>query len=173
MFGVQVLRQGGVLIIPLLLMSVAVVSIGVERLRFWRQWGRDGDSRLQDLVNAFQGKSQVQACLYQDLLQARLKQRLSRWDGCLELAMALGPLMGLLATVLGLMDVLASLGSDLVMPAGTRPLLSSYGQVLIGSALGLLVAFEALLVQRLCRLRRDAVLARFEQSCLQCRSELA
>ena len=167
MFSLQALRQGGVLIIPLLLLSLGVMAIGLERLRFWWRWQQDGDARLGLLVGELQDQGSDQAVLHQQLMMARLTQRLSRWDAVLDLCMVLGPMLGLLATVLGVMQLLSSLGRDLLMPAGTSPVLGSYAQVLIGTALGLMVALMALVVQRLCRMRRDALLARFSQACLQ------
>lgn len=170
-FSLQALLQGGLLIIPLLLLSVTVVSIGVERLRFWWDWRRKGDARLRQLVEELAGQSEVRARLHQQLVTERLHLRLSRWDAVLDLCIVLGPMLGLLAAVIGVMRLLASLGPDLVMPAATSPLLASYGQVLVGSAIGLTVALMALLVQRLCRMRRDEVLSRFAHACLKQRGE--
>jgi len=166
-FSLQVLRQGGVLIVPLLLLSLGVMAIGLERLRFWWHWQREGDARLKLLVGELQDQPGNQVVLHQQLLVTRLRQRLSRWDAALDLCMVLGPMLGLLATVLGVMQLLSSLGPDLLLPAGSSPVLASYGQVLIGTALGLMVALMALVVQRLCRMRRDALLDRFAQACLQ------
>jgi biopolymer transport protein ExbB len=53
----------------------------------------------------------------------------------------LAPLLGLTGTVLGLIRVLSSLGPDLTLPAGTT--LQGYGQVLISTALGLVVSLVA------------------------------
>ena len=167
MFSLQVLRQGGVLIVPLFLLSLVVMAIGLERLRFWWNWQQEGDARLQLLVGELQDQPGIQVVLHQQLLVTRLRQRLSRWDAALDLCMVLGPMLGLLATVLGVMQLLSSLGPDLLMPPGSSPVLASYGQVLIGTALGLMVALMALVVQRLCRMRRDALLDRFVQACLQ------
>ena len=49
--------------------------------------------------------------------------------------------------VLGLMNLLQALGPDLLLPRG-EGLTVRYGQVLVGTALGLLIALMALVGQR-------------------------
>ena len=49
--------------------------------------------------------------------------------------------------VLGLMNLLQALGPDLLLPRGAG-LTVRYGQVLVGTALGLLIALMALVVRR-------------------------
>ena len=80
--------------------------------------------------------------------------------------MVLGPLMGLLSTVLGLMKLLQALGPDLLLPRG-ETLLSDYGTILVGTALGLVVAMVALLVQRINRMQRRSVVAQLREACLE------
>ena len=80
--------------------------------------------------------------------------------------MVLGPLMGLLSTVLGLMKLLQALGQDLLLPRG-ETLLSDYGTILVGTALGLVVAMVALLVQRINRMQRRSVVAQLREACLE------
>lgn len=173
MLSAEVLREGGILILPLLLLSVAVVAVGVDRLRFWWRWHQNGMGRLQALLSEFNGLTASQAALHQERLCKRLERSLSRWDGCLDLAIVLGPLLGLLASVVGLIRLLDELGPDLVLPSRSADLLSAYGQVLVGTLLGLSIALIALLVQKLCRMQRQAVLAGFADSCLACRAALS
>jgi biopolymer transport protein ExbB len=59
----------------------------------------------------------------------------------LQAAGVLGPLLGLIGTVIGLMGVLASLGPQLVLPPGAN--LRGYGQVLMSTAIGLIVSLIA------------------------------
>ena len=155
---------------PLMLVSVAVASMGVERLRFWWQWGRgDRVNSEHSLLELAQLKPS-EASLRQQLLVARLERQLCRWDGALELCMVLGPLLGLLASVIGLMQLLQALGPGLTLPSQGGDLIAGYGQVLIGTVLGLLIAVLALLVQRLNRLRAQVVLDAFADRCLERRS---
>lgn len=170
MLTLEALRRGGVLIVPLMLVSVAVASMGVERLRFWWQWGRgDRVNSEHSLLELAQLKPS-EASLRQQLLVARLERQLCRWDGALELCMVLGPLLGLLASVIGLMQLLQALGPGLTLPSQGGDLIAGYGQVLIGTVLGLLIAVLALLVQRLNRLRAQVVLDAFADRCLERRS---
>jgi len=159
------------LIVPLLLLSIAVAAIGVDRLRFWWRWRQGGAFRLQAMLDELNGLHPRTAALHQDVLSRRLQRSLSRWDGCLDLAMVLGPLLGLLASVLGLMQLFKLLGPELLLPARSADLLVGYGQVLIGTVLGLLIALIALVVQRLCRMQFQAVVGAFEDACLLRRAE--
>lgn len=170
MLTLEALRRGGLLIVPLLLVSIAVASIAVERLRFWWQWGRGAHVRLEPSLSELDQRNPSDAALRQQLLLARLERRLCRWDGVLELCMVLGPLLGLLSTVIGLMQVLQALGPGLTLPSQGVDLMAGYGQVLIGTVLGLLIAVLALLVQRLNRLRAQVVLDAFTDRCLEHRS---
>nr|WP_286194257.1 MotA/TolQ/ExbB proton channel family protein [Synechococcus sp. CCY 0621] len=59
----------------------------------------------------------------------------------LQAAVVLAPLLGLVGTVLGLMQVLASLGPQLLLPAGAN--LAGFAQVLLSTAIGLIVSLIA------------------------------
>lgn len=117
----------------LLLLSIAVLTVGLDRLRWWLQWWRGRNSRRR---------------LWQEALAADgddLDTRLEEWDlamafgdPLLRSAAVLAPLLGLTGTVLGLMEVLGRLGPDLVLPAGAS--LQGYGRVLLSTALGLLLS---------------------------------
>ena len=172
MLTAEALRHGGVLIVPLLLLSVAVVAVAIDRLRFWWRWRQVGAAQLEALLSEVSDRTAAQAALHQERLCRRLERSLSRWDGCLELAMVLGPLLGLLASVVGLMRLLRDLGPDLVLPAQSAALVVGYGQVLVGTVLGLLIATIALVVQRLCRMQRQAVINTFADACFHRRAAL-
>ena len=101
-----------------------------------------------------------------DQLLRRLNRRFSRWEPSLDLTMVLAPLLGLLSTVIGLMQLLEGLGPDLVLPR-TEGLTTRYGQMLVGTALGLVVAAVALVVQRLNRMQRRAVITRLREALLE------
>mgnify|MGYP003327988539 FL=1 len=95
----------------------------------------------------------------------RLDHRFSRWEASMDLAMVLGPLLGLLSTVLGLMNLLQALGPEMLLPRGESQI-GDYGRMLIGTALGIVVAVVALLVQRLNRMQRRSVIFSLRDSCL-------
>lgn len=120
----------------LLLLSIAVLTVCLDRIRWWTRWWR--------------GRSTRQRQWQQDIDSGEpsLADRLEDWD--LEMAFGepllrgaalLAPLLGLIGTVFGLMQVLAQLGPDLTLPAGTS--LQGYGQVLLSTGLGLLISLVA------------------------------
>lgn len=119
----------------LMTLSIAVVTVVLDRGRWWLQWWRRRTQRRRH---------------WRDLrghAGATVRQ-LEDWDRAmrfgeplLQAAAVLAPLLGLTGTVLGLIRVLSSLGPDLTLPAGTS--LQGYGQVLISTALGLVVSLTA------------------------------
>ena len=120
----------------LLLVSIAVLTVCFDRGRFWLQWWRRQQARRQ----------QWRRLLEVGPTQAR--HQLEDWDLAigsgellLQAAGLIAPLLGLIGTVLGLMRVLASLGPQLVLPAGAS--LQGYGQVLLSTALGLIISLVA------------------------------
>ncbi|MCX5948631.1 MAG: MotA/TolQ/ExbB proton channel family protein [Cyanobacteria bacterium] len=120
----------------LLLVSIAVLTVCFDRGRFWLQWWRRHQARHQQ---------------WRRLLEAgptQARHQLEDWDlaigsgePLLQAAGLIAPLLGLIGTVLGLMRVLASLGPQLVLPAGAS--LQGYGQVLLSTALGLIISLVA------------------------------
>lgn len=120
----------------LLLVSIAVLTVCFDRCRWWLQWFRRRSFRRQ------QWRLQLEA----GPIEAR--HQLEDWDReirfgepLLQAAILIAPLLGLIGTVIGLMQVLSSLGPQLVLPAGTS--LQGYGEVLISTALGLIVSLVA------------------------------
>ena len=166
MFGPDALRQGGLLMVPLLLLSIAVLSAGMERLMHWIRWKKEQPGMIRMFRSELEDLGSVEASQRVDQLLRRLNRRFSRWEPSLDLAMVLAPLLGLLSTVLGLMKLLEVLGPELVLPR-TDGLMTRYGQMLVGTALGLAVAAIALVVQRLNRMQRRAVISRLREVLLE------
>lgn len=79
----------------------------------------------------------------------------------LEAATVLGPLLGLIGTVLALMRQLARLGPGLLAPPGEA--LAGYGQVLADTALGLGVGLLASLTLQATRALRQGQLRRLTE----------
>ena len=137
MFGPDVFSQGGVLMAPLLLLSIAVTAAGVNRLQHWFHLSRSASSRIDELRQSLQVLQPLDAERELNQRLRRLDRQFSRWEPSLDLAMVLGPLLGLLSTVLGLMKLLQKLGPEMLLPRGDS-LIVDYGQILVGTALGLL-----------------------------------
>ena len=121
----------------LLLLSIAVVTVVIDRGRYWWNWWRGRASRRQqwERVLAEQGESAAGRLLEDWDLEMRFGEPL------LQAAVVLAPLLGLVGTVLGLMQVLASLGPQLLLPAGAN--LAGFGRVLLSTALGLILSLTA------------------------------
>ena len=151
---------------PLLLLSISVLAIGIERLSYWCRWRRDIRLWQRALVCSIEGLNQEQAKLHQERTFRRLDRQFRRWEASLDLAMVIGPLLGLLSTVFGLMKLMRTLGPNLLLSNNGDPMLD-YARMLAGSAVGLIVAAVAVVVQRVNRMQRHAVMAelreRFQQ----------
>jgi biopolymer transport protein ExbB len=120
----------------LLLLSVAVLTISFDRSRFWLQWWRQRERRRRRWEETLRsGEESAQRQLEDWELEMDFGETL------LQAAGVIGPLLGLIGTVIGLMQVLASLGPQLVLPAGAN--LRGYGQVLMSTAVGLIVSLIA------------------------------
>jgi biopolymer transport protein ExbB len=121
--------------VPLVALSIAVLTVSLDRGRWWVQWWRSRASRAQ----------RWQRLRREPGAGARQRHEWNRemrfGEPFLEAAIVLSPLLGLTGTVLALMRVLASLEPDLTLPAGAS--LQGYGQVLMSTLVGLVVAVIA------------------------------
>ena len=149
---------------PLLLLSIAVMAAGVNRLQHWFHLSRSASSRIDELRQSLQVLQPLDAERELNQRLRRLDRQFSRWEPSLDLAMVPGPLLGLLSTVLGLMKLLQKHGPEMLLPRGDS-LIVDYGQILVGTALGLLVSVVALIVQRLNRMQRRSVIAGLREVC--------
>ena len=73
LFGAEALKQGGALMAPLLLLSIAVLSAGFERLIYWLSWRREQPGCLDALRTSLSGLTNAEASRV-------LEQRLRRLD---------------------------------------------------------------------------------------------
>jgi biopolymer transport protein ExbB len=120
----------------LLALSIAVLTVSLDRARWWLLWWRRRSSRRQRWQEQLEALDPSLSLQLEDL---NLSMALG--EPLLQSAAVLAPLLGLLGTVLGLMQVLGQLGPDLMLPAGSS--LQGYGQVLLSAALGLLISLVA------------------------------
>ncbi len=131
--------------VPLFLLSIAVVAVGVERFGYWRaRHRRDDRAFLGELAAARDPSDRRRR---EALLMARLDIEMAQGETLLEAAGVIAPLLGLLGTVLGLMRTLSELGPQLILPSGGT--LNGYAQVLVSTAMGLTVALIATCLLRL------------------------
>jgi biopolymer transport protein ExbB/TolQ len=128
----------GPVALPLLLLSLAVLTVGFERCAFWwRWWWRDRQPWTE--LN-----QQLDACPSD---QARIvllsrQQRAMAWgEPLLQATQILAPMLGLVGTTAGLMAVLRSLGSQLLLPPSAP--LAGYADVLLPTLISLQLALLA------------------------------
>jgi biopolymer transport protein ExbB len=135
--GVAVWKACGPVALPLLLLSVAVLAVALERVAFWWRWWQHG------AASAFQDSTCIDG----------LCRRMASGEPVLQAAVVLAPLLGLLGTVSGLMAVLRALGSQLLLPPQAP--LAGYADVLLSTLVGLQITVLATIVLLLNRgLRR-------------------
>lgn len=164
--GFTALRAGGPVMVPLLLLSIVVLAIGVERLRYWQRWGLSSTRQERLLIDSLAatpaGASRQQR---ESIELAQLELGMAQGEPVLEAATMIGPLLGLIGTVSGLMRVLAALGPDLTLPSGASVV--GYSQVLVSTWLGLVVALIAAVLLRTNQGLRQWQRSRLELACLR------
>lgn len=142
---VDYLSQGGWIMGPLVAVSVAMWILIVDRLGEFRQLSRGGLGQL--LEADFTQKQSGYPSLDQEILQEvalRLRRRLDRRLSLIVTLAAIAPLLGLLGTVLGMIetfDVIAMFGTG-----NARAMAGGISVALITTQTGLLVAIPGLLM---------------------------
>ena len=126
----------GPVAVLLLLLSIAVLTVCLDRIRWWARWWRESAPRRRQWQQELE---RTEANPEERLEDGQLAMAFG--EPLLRAAAVLAPLLGLVGTVFALMQVLALLGPELTLPAGTN--LQSYGQVLLSTALGLLISLVA------------------------------
>jgi biopolymer transport protein ExbB len=186
----ELFNKGGLVMYPLLLCSLFVVAIAVERFRCYRS----ADTELEKLLAALKPKlkaadwpgaaavcTQTQGAVSQVLLAGltRIKYT-SKLESTLENAaqleaanlrrnlsyldtiVTLSPLLGLLGTVVGMIQSFSVFNVKSGQPMAIT---GGVGEALVATAAGLCVAVLALLVHSYYSHRLDAVVTDMEQAC--------
>jgi biopolymer transport protein ExbB len=154
----------GPVAVLLLALSIAVLTVSLDRGRWWLLWWRRRASRRQ--------RWQEQLAALNPSLPLELEDlnlSMAQGEPLLQSAAVLAPLLGLLGTVLGLMQVLGQLGPDLLLPAGNS--LQGYGQVLLSAALGLLISLVATASLQLNQALRQGQIERLHRSLRRSQAE--
>ncbi len=186
----ELFNKGGLVMYPLLLCSLFVVAIAVERFRYYRS----ADTELEKLLAALKPKlkaadwpgaaavcTQTQGAVSQVLLAGltRIKYtsklestlenaaqleaaNLRRNLGYLDTIVTLSPLLGLLGTVVGMIQSFSVFNVKSGQPMAIT---GGVGEALVATAAGLCVAVLALLVHSYYNHRLDAVVTDMEQAC--------
>ncbi len=175
---VQIFRDGGPAMWPLLALSILSLSVIIERLWFWVRiltQEREIVNRVLNTASANwlsatelakrASNQPVGRFLYAPLrlkkpdpelfrlaLEASAEDELSsmrQGEKVLEAVVALAPLLGLLGTVLGLIQSLGNIRLGDLGTAAAAGVTTGIGQSLISTATGLIVAISSLIFYRL------------------------
>ncbi len=186
----KIVFSGGILMLPILLCSVAVIAIVVER--FWTlnptkiapkaqlgqvwSWIRDNEldsERLKQLRRSSQlgrvlaaglSNSRQGRDVMKDSIQEAASQvihELERFLGMLGTIAAIAPLLGLLGTVIGMIKVFTAL--NLEGGGNASVLAGGISEALITTAAGLTVAIPAMIFHRFFVRRVDTLVVTMEQ----------
>ncbi|WOD41470.1 MotA/TolQ/ExbB proton channel family protein [Nodosilinea sp. E11] len=169
---------GGVVMGPLLLCSLLILALAVERGWFWLQLGRQQSGLVPNVLSTFSQNPQraiAKLKQHQQLPIARIflaaltlgdatpeefrlalesaaqseLPLLKRFQTLFETVVGIAPLLGLLGTVLGLMQVFSTLRLGETSGTAASGVTSGVGEALTSTAAGLVVALVALLLANL------------------------
>lgn len=174
----EILQNGGLAIWPLLVLSVLALGTIFERLWFWgrilrgerqlvdqilsaarRDWGeathiarQHNDQPIGRFLFTPLRLANQEPEIFRLALESSADEELSsmrRGDKVLESVIALSPLLGLLGTVLGLINSLREIRIGDIGTSSTQGVTLGISQALISTAVGLVVAITALAFYRL------------------------
>ncbi|SDK20988.1 biopolymer transport protein ExbB [Microbulbifer yueqingensis] len=190
----DIIKSGGWLMLPILLCSVAVIAISIERLWTlnprriaprsllgevwsWLKNNQINGERLKELRDssplgrifaAGLSNSRHGRDVMKDSIEEAASQvvhDLERFLGALGTIAAVAPLIGLLGTVVGMIQVFTAIMLEGTGNAGV--LAGGISQALITTAAGLTVAIPALMAHRYFQRRVDTIVVTMEQEAVK------
>lgn len=190
----ELLRAGGLIMIPILICSVAALAIIFERMWSLRHSRVAPQSSVKELMARLKRKelngrklkevrdsSPLGRVLSSGLLNAKhgreimkesieeeashVVHELERFLSTLGTIAAITPLLGLLGTVIGMIDVFAEI--QLVGTGNNQALAGGISKALITTAAGLTIAIPALACHRYFQRRVDELVVEMEQQALK------
>jgi biopolymer transport protein ExbB len=167
----ELFARGGPAMWPLLLLSILSLSTIIERILFWsktlsrereiagrvmdaarREWGDATEiARKRFLYSALE-LNNPDPEVFQLALESSADEELAsmrRGDKILEAVIAISPLLGLLGTVLGLINSLGSIRLGDLGTASTAGVTLGIAEALITTAAGLIIAIVSLAFYRI------------------------
>ena len=190
----EIIASGGWLMVPILLCSVAVIGISIER--FWtlnpekiapkhqlaQVWTTlqnnemnaerlrqlRSSSALGRILSAGLSNSRHGRDVMRDSIEeaaSSVVHELERFLGVLGTIAAIAPLLGLLGTVIGMIKVFTSL--NLQGAGNAAALAGGISEALITTAAGLCVAIPAMIAYRFYTRRVDALVVTMEQEAVK------
>ena len=178
--------RGGIFMWPLLVLSVVAFAVAIERSVFWfRVHGRRGLKRYTSLVVALRAGDRTRASalvyddrspycqLTSDLLETdgddamavaateETRPRFERGLVILSTVVTAAPMLGILGTVVGIIQSFELLGGDASI-SDPRQVSGGIAEALITTACGLVVALLALFPYMLFRGQQERAIGRME-----------
>ncbi len=176
---VQVLKAGGIVMVPLLLFSVAAIALSIERCIFWFRISRRQRPVVKDILQTYRANPPAaftQLKEHLDLPIARIFLEalelegaspsqfrlalegasqaelplLKRFSTVFQTIIAVAPLLGLLGTILGLIRSFAAIQIG-ELGANAEAVTGGISESLVSTAAGMMVAIFTLLVANLFR----------------------
>lgn len=190
----ELVKAGGWIMLPIMLCSIVALGIIAERLwtlrpnritpphllgQVWR-WIKDkklNNQKLKELransplgqilaaglANSKHGREIMKECIEE--AAARVIHDLERYLNALGTIAGIAPLLGLLGTVLGMIEIFSSfMGSGM---ANAALLAAGISKALITTAAGLMVAIPALFFHRYLQRRVDELVVGMEQEAIK------
>jgi len=190
----EIVRSGGWMMLPIILASIIAAGIIIERLwslqdrkvlpehliaKVWHllKAGELGDEEVRNLYNSSPlGRLLAVGLTYRDRPRELVKEmvedtgrhvahELDRYLNTLGTIAAISPLLGLLGTVVGMIEVFSVITVQGV--GNPAALASGISQALITTAAGLMVAIPALIAYRYLRGRVAEHVVRMEQEAIK------
>ncbi|TXJ02982.1 MAG: MotA/TolQ/ExbB proton channel family protein [Aquabacterium sp.] len=190
----ELVKAGGWMMLPIILCSIAAAGIIAERLWTLRParitpshllgqvwlWIKDkqlnsqklkelrassplGEILAAGLANSKHGREIMKECIEE--AAARVIHELERYLNALGTIAGIAPLLGLLGTVLGMIDIFSAfMGSNM---ANASVLAGGIAKALITTAAGLFVAIPALFFHRFLQRRVDELVVGMEQEAIK------
>ena len=169
----QLFESGGIVMYPLLGLSIYSVAIILERSLFWLRTSKQQDAVIKQLLNLYRDDTDAATMMLQRhlnlpvarifLVALSLKRStpekfklaletaahaeipvLKRFNNSFETVISLSPLLGLLGTVIGLIVSLSSLRLGDIESSQAAGVTGGIGEALTSTAAGLVVAIATL-----------------------------
>jgi biopolymer transport protein ExbB len=177
---VKIFTDGGVVMYPLLLASILVITLAIERLYFWSKIGNRQKQLICTVLDLYQNQSPLvfdKLKCEQDLPIARIFMAaivlknptpeafrlaieneahaeipiLRRFINVFDAVISLAPLLGLLGTVTGLISAFASLKIGQGGGSSSSNVVGGISEALVSTASGVIVAILASICANLFR----------------------
>lgn len=191
----ELVKSGGWMMLPIILSSIVALGIVAERLWTLRAsrvtpehllgqvwvWIKDkklnkerlkelrassplGEILAAGLANSKHGREIMKECIEE--AAARVIHELERYINALGTIAAMAPLLGLLGTVLGMIDIFSSF-TGAGMTANASVLAGGISKALITTAAGLMVGIPSVFFHRFLQRRIDELVVGMEQEAIK------